>query len=152
MRSQRKSKNPSATRNQKALPPAPRLRWFYQKNNKLLVHPVNKTFEEVLWMTDREFQDWIAELRRVVVHIWDNDGIPPTVGRDEDEIIEQFEQIHSFPVSAFLKQQAGKPNQYAIRNTSTVGSAANQWFPTMMATKINDTSNLKKGAYNLRPL
>lgn len=120
-------------------------RWFYQKNKKFLEHPVNRTFEDVLWMTDREFQDWMAELRRVILHLWDNEGFPPTVGLSKNEIIEQFEQIHSFPVAGFLREQVGKPNQKVIRNTSKVGSAANQWFPTMMKTRINYTSNLAAG-------
>lgn len=119
--------------------------WFYQKNKKLLEHPVNKTFEQVLWMSDREFKDWMTELRQVVLEIWDNDGVPPTVGQDESDIVDQFERIERFIVSGFLKQQAGKPNQKIVLNTSKIGTAANQWFPTMMATKINYTTDLDKG-------
>ena len=33
---------------------------FYEKNNYLLEHEVNKTFEEVLWMTDDEFKTVVA--------------------------------------------------------------------------------------------
>jgi hypothetical protein len=120
-------------------------RWFFQKNKKLIEHSVNKTFEEILWMSDLEFKNWMTALRQVVIDIWDTDGIPPTVGQDEKEIIDQFERIERFAVSGFLKQQAGKPNQKIIFNTSKIGTAANQWFPTMMATKINYTSDLGKG-------
>ncbi len=120
-------------------------RWFYQKNKKLLEHSVNKTFEQILWMSDYEFKDWMTQLRKVVLEIWDTDGVPPTVGQDEKDIIDQFERIERFTVSGFLKQQAGKPNQKIVLNTSKIGTAANQWFPTMMATKINYTADLDKG-------
>jgi hypothetical protein len=120
-------------------------RWFYQKNKKLIEHSVNKTFEEILWMSAREFKDWMTELRKVVLEIWDKDGVPPTVGQDEKEIINQFERIERFPVSGFLKQQAGKSNHKIILNTSKIGTAANQWFPTMMKTEINYTSDFDKG-------
>ena len=122
-----------------------RQRWFYQKNKKLLEHEVNKTFEEILWMTNREFRDWLSELRTVVVDLWDSYDTPPTTGLDEKEIIEQFEQIETFPVAAFLKDQLGKPNQKVILNTYSIGSAANQWFPTMMKTRINTSSDINAG-------
>jgi hypothetical protein len=120
-------------------------RWFYQKNKKLIEHSVNKTFEEILWMSSLQFKDWITELRKVVLEIWDTDGVPPTVGQDEKEIVDQFERIERFPVSGFLKQQAGKSEQKIILNTSKIGTAANQWFPTMMKTEINYTNDFDKG-------
>lgn len=120
-------------------------RWFYQKNKKLIEHSVNKTFEEILWMSAHQFKDWITELRQVVLEIWDTDGVPPTVGQDEKEIIDQFERIERFPVSGFLKEEAGKSKQKIILNTSKIGTAANQWFPTMMKTEINYTSDFEKG-------
>jgi hypothetical protein len=32
-----------------------------------------------------------------------------------------------------------------IRNTSVIGNAVNQWFPTMMKTRINYTKDVNKG-------
>lgn len=121
-------------------------KWFYEKNTELLEHPVNKTFEEILWMSEEEFQKWVADMRAAVVDLWDNKGIPPRVGYDEKEIIEQFNKISSFPVHKFLVDDdyAGTKKD-VIRNTSVIGNAANQWFPTMMKTKINYTSDVKGG-------
>jgi hypothetical protein len=119
--------------------------WFYQKNKKLLEHSVNKTFEDILWMSEKEFKSWMIEMRKAVVQLWDNEGLPPTVGLDENEIIAQFEDIAPFPVASFLTEQAGKNRHCVILNTSKIGMAANQWFPTMMKTKINYTSDLKAG-------
>ena len=120
-------------------------RWFYEKNKKLLEHPVNKKFEEVLWMSDAEFTAWMKELRQVVVELWRKEKVPPVGAIDEDEIVEQFAEIESFPVSKFLITDPTNKNQKVISNTFfKIGSAANQWFPTMMKTRINYTSNLKK--------
>lgn len=83
-------------------------RWFYQKNKKLIEHSVNKTFEEILWMSAHQFKDWITELRQVVLEIWDTDGVPPTVGQDEKEIIDQFERIERFPRLRVSKRRSRK--------------------------------------------
>lgn len=113
--------------------------WFYEKNRELLESPVNKYFEEVLWMSKDEFRQWVIDLRKTVVDLWDNHNLPPRVGYDKSEIIDQFRQMESFPVHKFeaLDEFTGEKN--IIRNTSVVGNAVNQWFPTMMKTRINYT-------------
>ena len=118
---------------------------FYEKNNYLLEHEVNKTFEEVLWMTDDEFQQWLRDMRREVVYSWDTLGLPPRVGWDEQSIIDQFNKMSSFNVKDFECYNEETDETDVIRNTSVVGNAANQFFPTMMKTKIvyNDISKAK---------
>ena len=115
------------------------MKWFYEKNRELIDSPVNKYFEEVLWMSKDEFRQWVIDLRKTVVDLWDNHNLPPRVGYDEQEIIEQFNQMHSFPVHKFevIDELTGEKD--VIRNTSVVGNAVNQWFPTMMKTRINYT-------------
>ena len=121
------------------------MKHFYEKNNYLLDHEVNKTFEEVLWMTDEEFRQWLRDMRREVVYSWDTLGLPPRVGWDEQSIIDQFNKMSSFNVKDFecYNEETGETD--VIRNTSVVGNAANQFFPTMMKTKIvyNDISKAK---------
>jgi hypothetical protein len=124
-------------------------KWFYEKNDELLKSPVNKTFEEVLWMTDTEFRTWVAEMRAEVIRIWDEKGIPPRVGFSEQEIVEQFREMRSYPVHhpvdgfECVDEETGKKD--CVRNSSVLGNAANQWFPTMMATKINYTDDTSAG-------
>lgn len=120
-------------------------KWFYERNEDLLNHPVNKTFEEVLWMSNQEFESWIKDVCLAVASIWDEKGQPPRVGLSEKEIEHQFKQLESFPVSNFLKKDEYSLEENCIQNTSIVGNAANQWFPTMMATKINYTSDVNGG-------
>lgn len=124
-------------------------KWFYEKNDELLNSSVNKTFEEVLWMTEPEFCAWVAEMRAEVVRIWDSLGIPPRVGFTEQEIIGQFREMRSYPVhhpvDGFESIDEETGTKDCIRNNSVIGNAANQWFPTMMATKINYTDDTSSG-------
>lgn len=121
------------------------MKHFYEKNTYLLEHEVNKTFEEVLWMSDDEFKQWLRDMRKEVQYAWDELGIPPRVGFSEEEIVDQFNKISSFPVHEFESIDEMTGEKDVIRNTSVVGNAANQWFPTMMKTKIvyNDISKAK---------
>lgn len=114
---------------------------FYERNDWLLNHETNKTFESVMWMSDEEFKQWFIDLRKAVVYAWDVMGIPPRVGFDEDDIINQFKQMHGFPVHKFEVVDELTGEKDVIRNTSVIGNAANQWFPTMMKTRINYTKN-----------
>jgi len=121
------------------------MNYFYEKNRELLESNVNKTFEEVLCMTKDEFRQWVIDLRKTVVELWDNKGQPPRVGYDELEIVKQFNEMTSFPVHKFLVKDELTGEEDVIRNTSVVGNAVNQWFPTMMKTRINYTKDVNKG-------
>ena len=114
--------------------------WYYEKNEELLNSNVNKTFDELLTCTDDEFRQWVIDLRKMVVKLWDEKGIPPRVGYNKEEIIDNFRKMISYPVHEFetVDQLTGKSD--VIRNTSVIGNAVNQWFPTMMKTKISYSS------------
>jgi len=114
---------------------------FYERNDWLLNHKTNKTFEEVQWMTEDEFRQWFIDLRKAVVHSWDTMGQPPRVGWDEGAIKKQFKEMYGFPVHEFEHADELTGERDVVRNTSVVGNAANQWFPTMMKTRINYTKN-----------
>ncbi len=121
------------------------MKHFYERNNYILEHDINKNFEEVLWMTEDEFRTWVIDMRNTIVYAWDELGIPPRVGYDEQAIVNQMDKIGSFPVHQFemVDELTGKKN--LIRNTSVVGNCVNQWFPTMMKTRINYTANSDDG-------
>ena len=121
------------------------MNYFYEKNRELLESNVNKTFEEVLWMSKDEFRQWVIDLRKTVVELWDEKGQPPRVGYDEHEIVKQFNEMTSFPVHKFLVKDELTGQEDVIRNTSVIGNAVNQWFPTMMKTRINYTKDVNKG-------
>lgn len=123
--------------------------WFYQRNEELLSSKVNKTFEEILCMSEPEFQAWVAEMRSEVVRIWDSTGTPPRVGCTKQEIIDQFKELRFYPVhhhvDGFECIDVETGEKDCIRNNTLIGNAANQWFPTMMSTKINYTASVEEG-------
>ena len=72
------------------------MKHFYEKNKYILESEVNKTFEEILWMSDDEFRQWLKDMRNEIVYAWDHLGLPPRVGFDEQQIIDQFNKMSSF--------------------------------------------------------
>lgn len=121
------------------------MKYFYEKNTEFLQSSLNKTFEEVLWMNKDDFRQWIIDLRKDVVRLWDEKGQPPRVGYNEQEIIDQFNDMTSFPVHEFLVKDELTGEKDVVRNTSVIGNAVNQWFPTMMKTRINYTKDVNSG-------
>lgn len=119
--------------------------WYYEKNTAFLESPINKYFEEILWMSPTEFRQWVIDLRKEVVRLWDEEGQPPRVGFNTDEMIDQFRQLEPFIAQSILKldEHVNEPN--VIHNTSVLGNAVNQFFPTMMKTRINYTKDVNAG-------
>lgn len=115
------------------------------KNIELLNSDLNKTFEDVLWMTKEEFRQWCIDFRKLVVYLWDAKGIPPKVGYDKNEIIDAFNKMSSYPVHKFLVKDENTQECDVIRNTSNFSGYVNDWFPTMMKTRINYTKDVDSG-------
>lgn len=124
--------------------------WFYERNDELLNSPVNKTFDEILRMTKEEFRQWVIELRALVVYLWDEKGIPPRVGFDRAEMIAQFQELENCLVKQYEKLDTYTGEHNLFRPTTNLGNAVNQFFPTMMKTKINYSKNpdLGKSIYD----
>jgi len=110
--------------------------YFYERGDWLINHEINKTFEEVLWMSDDEFTEWVKDVREAVVYAWDVLGNPPVIGKNEEEIIEQFEKLKSFDPKD-LELTCDLTGDQLLRVTTYYGNAVNQWFPTMMKTRIS---------------
>ena len=110
---------------------------FYEKYDILDDPKCNPTFDEVLGMSQSDFRGWLTHFRKEVVKAWDERGQPPRVGYNRDEIIGNFKEMlkdHSLKWMETTDELTGKKD--VIRNTSTAGNAVNQWFPTMMKTRI----------------
>jgi len=110
---------------------------FYEKYDILSDPLCNPTFDEILAMSQDEFRGWLTHFRKEVVKAWDERGQPPRVGYNRDEIITNFREMiknHSLEKMETKDELTGKND--VIRNTSTSGNAVNQWFPTMMKTRI----------------
>jgi hypothetical protein len=117
---------------------------YIMRNDKLIDDPkLNPTFDEILFMSQDEFRDWIRFFRKEVVRLWDDEGLPPRVGFTKEGIIENFKGMikdYSLGYMETIDHRTGKKD--VIRNTMIVGNAVNEWFPTMMKTRITYGKNV----------
>ena len=116
----------------------PRL-FHAQVNDYLLQSEVNKTFEEILWMSDKAFERWIVALSKEVIYAWDELGMPPEKGINDEEILRQFEGLCNLDVSRFTRRDELTYEENCIVNNAKVGSACNAFFPNIG--KVKDIQN-----------
>ena len=111
---------------------------YYERNEYLLNSSINVYFEELLNMTPEEFREWVISMRKEIIHIWDNYGYPPRTGKKEEDIIEQFNKMVSYPVHTMIySDELDDVNDDVIINKSRLGPEADQWFENMYKTRIN---------------
>ena len=120
---------------------------FYEKNTHILESPVNITFEEVVSKNEQEFEDWVIEVRKEVLRIWDTYGLPPrSGGKTEDEIIEGFNRLGGYNTEQMFHddEEAGTEKD-VILNTVYHGVEVDQFFDNMYKTRIIRSANDKVG-------
>mgnify|MGYP000986624783 FL=1 len=101
-----------------------------------------------------EFQKWIDVMREGILYSWDTFGCPLKSGLTEEEIISQFSELVDVPLmmknrndisDVSLKKSAFETNDLldetgktiVVQNIQRDGSAVDQFFTTMMKTRIN---------------
>ena len=95
-------------------------------------NPVNITYGELLKKSPNEVDVWIDELRDYVITQWDDNHQPPVIGQNEEDIIKKWSKLHEVNVREFFNEKTG-----VIRNFNKLASGVNQFFPTMLKTKIS---------------
>jgi hypothetical protein len=116
--------------------------YFYEKSG-IETWPTNITYGELVSYNKQQLYDWLEELRLRVLYTWDEHGIPPVVGKNENEIKNSFSKLRQYDCSRlFYDVETGNDADVigVIANFSKGGSAANQFFPTMLKTKIANGS------------
>jgi len=113
-------------------------KYYYERSN-LLESDVNIYFEELLYMNDKETSKWIKNLRSFIISEWDDKGIPPTIGQNTDKILTNFGKLRDYPVEDFLVSD-DDGNENVIRNYNKQASSVNQFFPTMLKTRVGKAS------------
>jgi hypothetical protein len=109
------------------------LKSFYEKSNIAdKTNPINITYDELLHKSDSEIDTWIDELRTYVITQWDVNGQPPVIGQNEDTIISNWKKLFGYDVKSFYTEDLK-----VIKNFNKFASAVNQFFPTMLKTKIS---------------
>ena len=74
---------------------------YYERNEHVINSHVNCNFEDLLAMTPDEFREWVIEMRRVMTEAWDTYGCPPRTGKNEQEIIDSFNRLETYPIHEF---------------------------------------------------
>lgn len=111
--------------------------YFFERSN-ILDFKSNITFHELLSYTKEQLDNWIELLCSEVLDQWDNDGIPPMIGKDVSDIRKQMIQTVMYETDNLIIKSG---DDFILRNKAKTGSCINQFFPTMMKTKIsNDVS------------
>ena len=113
-------------------------KYYYERSN-LLESDVNIYFEELLYMNDKETSEWIKNLRSFIISEWDDKGIPPTIGQNTDKILTNFGKLRDYPVEDFLVSD-DDGNEDVIRNYNKQATSINQFFPTMLKTRVGKAS------------
>ena len=113
------------------------MKYFYERS-KFSEFKSNTTYHQLLQMTDDEFVSWAKLLRKEVTEQWDERGTPPVIGKDEDGIIKNFKKLKSNPADYWEKDLSGDEESLGlIQNFNKDASVVNQFFPTMLKTKIS---------------
>ena len=108
---------------------------YYYERSGLLEAAINIKYHEVFKKSDEELIEWIDSVRKYIVDEWDKSDIPPAIGQNIDDISKNFKKLRDYDVESFLyKDDEG--NENVIRNFNKFASGVNQFFPTMMKTKI----------------
>ena len=108
---------------------------YYYERSGLLDSSINITYHEVFQMNNAELIPWIDSVREYIVKEWDEKGIPPTVGQNTDEIIDSFRKLRDYKIRDFIEKD-DDGNENVIKNFNKFANGVNQFFPTMMKTKI----------------
>ena len=112
---------------------------FYERNVHILESPVNVCYEDLVSMSPDEFEQWVRDMRKEILRIWDDYRIPPrSGGKTEDEIVSQFNKMSEYPIHKFIHtDELTEGEDDVILNTTGLGVEADQWFDNMYKTRIN---------------
>ena len=124
---------------------------FYERNNYVINSDVNVCFEELLEMNEDQFHEWVVEMRKTICDAWDAYGCPPRTGKNEEEIIEAWNKLESYPVRDFERDdELSDIPRDVIVNKSRMGVEADQFFDNLFKTRINYTE--KDNGYSIYDL
>lgn len=116
------------------------MKYFYEKTDYDKFKS-NIFYDDILGMDECQFTAWVKLLRLEVIQNWNN-GIPPVVGKNEIDIIKSFRKMRQFFTPELILPD--KDCLGIIRNFNKCGSECNQFFPTMLKTKITTGKNPNK--------
>ena len=114
-------------------------KYYYERSN-LLESDVNINFEELLYMDEKQTSEWIEKLRSFIISEWDDKGIPPTIGANTSDIKKNFMKLREYDVHNKFLIHDDDGNKNVIKNYNKHASSVNQFFPTMLKTRVQNGS------------
>ena len=118
---------------------------FYIKSN-IVNFESNVMYDDLIGMTDEEVDSWVDLLRHEIITQWDNEEspTPPTIGKVEEGIVKAFSSLRSYDISGFFSEEenAGVESYGLVANFSKNSGTVNQFFPTMLKTRITTGVNV----------
>ena len=112
-------------------------KWFHERNNRFLDdESINVYFEDILRMSNDEFEAWLRRTIDKLIECWDVYDTPPVVGINESEMIAQFNKMSGFNSDLLWDVDELTNERNVIRNKFYYGNAVNQFFPTMYKAPI----------------
>ena len=102
-------------------------KYFYEKNN-LTECEHNITFHELLQKNRKELESWIDSLRNYIVTTWDQLGLPPRTGKNEKDIIANFNKLAGYNTYKFLQTDEMDGTKTIIRNFNKFATVVDQFF------------------------
>jgi hypothetical protein len=108
---------------------------YYYERSGILDSKVNITYHELFCKSDAELAKWIEEVRQYIIEDWDERGTPPMVGQNIDAIIKSFKKLREYDIHGFI-EKADDGQRNIIKNFNKFANGVNQFFPTMLKTRI----------------
>ena len=100
---------------------------------------LNITFDEVNKMDYNEFKRFILSIRTELLNLWDNQNIPPYIGKDKKGIVDDIENLIEFDTERLWKK-GDEVYEYIISNDFHYGSSCNQFQPSLHKTRAGSVS------------
>jgi len=118
---------------------------FYERT-KFSEFKSNSTYHQLLQLTDDEFDVWAKLLRKEIVGQWDLYDMPPVIGKNVDGIVKSFKKLRGNSCDFWEKDLSDDPTSLGIiKNFNKDGSPINQFFPTMLKTKVSSGATHDSG-------
>ena len=99
----------------------------------------NITYDEVNKMGYGEFKDFILSVRKELLTLWEEQNIPPYIGKDKKGIVDDIKNLVEFDVERLWKK-GDDIYEYILSNDFHLGSSCNQFQPSLHKTRAGDVS------------
>ena len=114
---------------------------YYYERSSILESKINITYHELFIKTDEELDQWIEEVRQYIIEDWDERGTPPMVGQSIEDIKKGFRKLREYNIRGFIEKD-DDGNENIIKNFNKFANGVNQFFPTMLKTRIGDMGDV----------